>query len=335
MSMLREVTATRVAAFGRFGRLRSVIDQLGLLPVLLIVLLVFFSIASPNFFTRANLSTILTQALFLIIVSVAQTLVLLTGGFDLSMGSSIALVSIIVGLQLLDHADSPTTGLLVATLVAIAVATGIGALNGLFVSLFRVPPFIVTLAMMTAVSGLALHVSRGVPIFGLPGYFSSTLYTGKIFGVPVPWVVTALVLLIMYVVLHWTRFGRYWYAIGSNAEAARLSGIAVRFYLFLAYTIAGVLVGITGLLLTARVGSGEPTLGASFPLESIAAAVLGGVSIRGGEGNLFGAALGAVFLVMLRNGMNIIGVSSYTQMIITGGLLVLAVIIDNWVHRER
>ncbi|MDW8061050.1 MAG: ABC transporter permease, partial [Thermomicrobium sp.] len=204
-----------------------------------------------------------------------------------------------------------------------------------FVSLFRVPPFIVTLAMMTAVSGLALHVSRGVPIFGLPGYFSSTLYTGRLLGIPVPWLVTALVLVIMYVVLHWTRFGRYWYAIGSNAEAARLSGIAVRLYLFLAYTIAGVLVGVTGLLLTARVGSGEPTLGASFPLESIAAAVLGGVSIRGGEGNLFGAALGAVFLVMLRNGMNILGVSSYTQMIITGALLVFAVIIDNWVHRER
>jgi ribose transport system permease protein len=315
--------------------LRGVIDQLGLLPFLLIALLVFFSIASPNFFTRVNLSTILTQALFLIIVSVAQTLVLITGGFDLSIGSSIALVSIVVGLQLLDHPNAPGLGLLVATLTAIAVATGIGALNGLFVSLFRVPPFIVTLAMMTAVSGLALHVSRGVPIFGLPSYFASTLYTGRLFGIPVPWLVMVLVLAIMYVVLHWTRFGRYWYAIGSNAEAARLSGIAVRFYLFLAYTIAGVLVGVTGLLLTARVGSGEPTLGASFPLESIAAAVLGGVSIRGGEGNLFGAALGAVFLVMLRNGMDIMGVSTYTQLIVTGALLVLAVIIDNWIHRER
>lgn len=335
MSTPRELTTRRFAAVGRLPFLRGMLDQLGLLPVLLIALLIFFSVASPNFFTRANLSTILTQALFLIIVSVAQTLVLLTGGFDLSMGSSIALVSIVVGLQLLDHPNTPTTGLALATLVAIAVATGIGGLNGLFVSLFRVPPFIVTLAMMTAVSGLALHVSRGVPIFGLPNYFSSTLYTGKLLGIPVPWLVTILVLLAMYVVLHWTRFGRYWYAIGSNAEAARLSGIAVRFYLFLAYTIAGVLVGITGLLLTARVGSGEPTLGASFPLESIAAAVLGGVSIRGGEGNLFGAALGAVFLVMLRNGMDIMGISTYTQMIITGGLLVLAVIIDNWVHRER
>ncbi len=335
MSTPREVTTGRFAPAGRLVRIRGVVEQLGLLPVLLILLLLFFSIASPNFFTRANLSTILTQALFLIIVSVAQTLVLLTGGFDLSMGSSIALVSIVVGLQLLDHPDAPATGLLIATVVAIAVATGIGALNGLFVSLFRVPPFIVTLAMMTAVSGLALKISGGVPVFGLPGYFSNTLYVGKVLGIPVPWLVTILVLAIMYLVLHWTRFGRYWYAIGSNAEAARLSGISVRLYLFLAYTIAGVLVGITGLLLTARVGSGEPTLGANFPLESIAAAVLGGVSIRGGEGNLFGAALGAIFLVMLRNSMDIMGVSTYTQMIITGGLLVLAVIIDNWVHRER
>lgn len=335
MSTPREVTTGRFAPAGRLVRIRGVVEQLGLLPVLLILLLLFFSIASPNFFTRANLSTILTQALFLIIVSVAQTLVLLTGGFDLSMGSSIALVSIVVGLQLLDHPDAPATGLLIATVVAIAVATGIGALNGLFVSLFRVPPFIVTLAMMTAVSGLALKISGGVPVFGLSGYFSNTLYVGKVLGIPVPWLVTILVLAIMYLVLHWTRFGRYWYAIGSNAEAARLSGISVRFYLFLAYTIAGVLVGITGLLLTARVGSGEPTLGANFPLESIAAAVLGGVSIRGGEGNLFGAALGAIFLVMLRNGMDIMGISTYTQMMITGGLLVLAVIIDNWIHRER
>jgi len=335
VSTPREVTTGRFAPAGRLVRIRGVVEQLGLLPVLLILLLLFFSIASPNFFTRANLSTILTQALFLIIVSVAQTLVLLTGGFDLSMGSSIALVSIVVGLQLLDHPDAPATGLLIATVVAIAVATGIGALNGLFVSLFRVPPFIVTLAMMTAVSGLALKISGGVPVFGLSGYFSNTLYVGKVLGIPVPWLVTILVLAIMYLVLHWTRFGRYWYAIGSNAEAARLSGISVRFYLFLAYTIAGVLVGITGLLLTARVGSGEPTLGANFPLESIAAAVLGGVSIRGGEGNLFGAALGAIFLVMLRNGMDIMGISTYTQMMITGGLLVLAVIIDNWIHRER
>lgn len=335
MSTPREVTTGRFASSGRSVRVRGLIEQLGLLPVLLVLLLLFFSIASPNFFTRANLSTILTQALFLIIVSVAQTLVLLTGGFDLSMGSSIALVSIVVGLQLLDHPDTPATGLLIATLVAIAVATGIGALNGLFVALFRVPPFIVTLAMMTAVSGLALKVSGGVPVFGLPAYFSNALYIGKVVGIPVPWLVTILVLAAMYLLLHWTRFGRYWYAIGSNAEAARLSGISVRFYLFLAYTIAGVLVGITGLLLTARVGSGEPTLGANFPLESIAAAVLGGVSIRGGEGNLFGAALGAIFLVMLRNGMDIMGISTYTQMMITGGLLVLAVIIDNWIHRER
>ncbi len=335
MSTPREIATGRYSANGRIALLRGVIDQLGLLPFLLIALLVFFSIASPNFFTRTNLSTILTQALFLIIVSVAQTLVLITGGFDLSMGSSIALVSIVVGLQLLNYPENPFTGLVVAALAGIAVATGIGALNGFFVSLFRVPPFIVTLAMMTAVSGLALHVSRGVPIFGLPSYFANTLYTGRVLGIPVPWLVTALVLALMYLLLHWTRFGRYWYAIGSNAEAARLSGIAVRFYLFLAYTIAGVLVGVTGLLLTARVGSGEPTLGASFPLESIAAAVLGGVSIRGGEGNLFGAALGAIFLVMLRNGMNIMGISTYTQMIITGALLVLAVIIDNWIHRER
>ena len=335
MSTPRELATGRLDGQALGGLARGLVDRVGLLPVLMLALVVFFSLASENFLTRGNISTILTQALFLIIVSVAQTLVLLTGGFDLSMGSAIALVSIVVGLQLLDHPDAPLTGLAIAGLAGIAVATGIGMVNGFFVSLFRVPPFIVTLAMMTAISGLALKVSRGVPVFGLPSYFSSTLYTGRVLGIPVPWLATLLILVVMYLLLHWTRFGRYWYAIGSNPEAARLSGISVRLYLFLAYSIAGILVGITGLLLTARVGSGEPTLGASFPLESIAAAVLGGVSIRGGEGNLFGAALGAIFLVMLRNGMDIMGISTYTQLMITGGLLVLAVIIDNWVHRER
>jgi len=129
VSTPRELTTRRFAAVGRLPFLRGMLDQLGLLPVLLIALLIFFSVASPNFFTRANLSTILTQALFLIIVSVAQTLVLLTGGFDLSMGSSIALVSIVVGLQLLDHPDTPTTGLALATLVAIAVATGMSLIH--------------------------------------------------------------------------------------------------------------------------------------------------------------------------------------------------------------
>mgnify|MGYP005840796593 FL=1 len=335
MSTSREIATRRPEGQVIGGLVQRLIDRVGLLPALMLALVVFFSLASENFLTRGNISTILTQALFLIIVSVAQTLVLLTGGFDLSMGSAIALVSIVVGLQLLDYPDAPVTGLLIAALAGIAVATGIGTINGFFVSLFRVPPFIVTLAMMTAVAGLALQVSRGVPVFGLPPYFSSNLYTGRMFGIPVPWLVTVLILGVMYLLLHWTRFGRYWYAIGSNPEAARLSGISVRLYLFLAYTISGILVGITGVLLTARVGSGEPTLGASFPLESIAAAVLGGVSIRGGEGNLFGAALGAIFLVMLRNGMDIMGISTYTQLMITGGLLVLAVIIDNWVHRER
>lgn len=314
--------------------LRLWLERVGILPILMTVLFTVFWLGSEHFFTSRNIATILTQSVYLIIVSVAQTIVLLTGGFDLSVGASVAVVSIMTSKVLLAYKAAPVMGILLGSLTGLGVATLIGAINGAVISLFSVSPFIVTLAMMSVVGGASLMISGGVPVFGLPKQFSAALFTAKFLGIPVPWVVTILLVALMLFILLWTRLGRYWYAIGGNSEAARLSGVNVRGYLFLAYVVAGLVVGLAGVMLTARVNSGEPNLGSTMPLESIAAAVLGGISIRGGQGHLWGAILGAIFLVFLRNGMDLMGVRSYTQMVVTGSLLILAIIVDRYIHRQ-
>jgi len=189
---------------------------------------------------------------------------------------------------------------------------------------------VVTLGMMSVAQGLALLISGGVPIFNLPDEFNGYLGIGMIGGIPVPLIVAAVIVVVTFVMLTRTRIGRYFYALGGNEEAARLSGIPVKFYSCLAYILCGTLAGITGVMLTARVASGEPNLGAQLPLESIAAAVIGGVSLRGGEGSIIGAIFGAVLIVLIRNGMDLINISSYVQMIVMGCLLIFAVVMDQF-----
>lgn len=334
MSTRDDVLGRAASAPSRAGSVAAaVLQRVGILPMLIIVLFVYFGLRQPRFVSVINLYTVLTQSVYVIVITLAQTVVLLTGGFDLSVGSSVALTSIVVGQILVAHTSSIGTGIVLGSLAGLGVGTAIGVINGGIISLFGVSPFIVTLAMLSMAAGAALIQSGGVPVFGLPDAFAATLSTGTLFGIPVPWLVTAIILAALYVVLNWTRVGRYIYALGGNMEAARLSGVPVRFYLWLTYILAGAVVGIGGVMLTARVGSGEPTLGAELPLESIAAAVVGGVSLRGGEGTLTGATLGAIFFVFLRNGMDLIGISSYVQMVITGLILILAIIVDRYIHR--
>lgn len=334
MSTGDDVLGRAASAPSRAGSVAAdVLQRVGILPILIIVLFVYFGLRQPRFVSVINLYTVLTQSAYVIVITLAQTVVLLTGGFDLSVGSSVALTSIVVGQILVGHANSVGAGIVLGSLAGLGVGTAIGVVNGGLISLFSVSPFIVTLAMLSMAAGAALIQSGGVPVFGLPDAFAAMLSTGTLLGIPVPWLVTAVILAALYVVLNWTRIGRYIYALGGNMEAARLSGVPVRFYLWLTYILAGAIVGIGGVMLTARVGSGEPTLGAELPLESIAAAVVGGVSLRGGEGTLAGATLGAIFFVFLRNGMDLIGISSYVQMVITGLILILAIIVDRYIHR--
>ena len=269
------------------------------------------------------------RATYLAIVTAAQMLTILCAGFDLSVGSSVALTSVVTSMTMVSFEPGPTA-MIVAVVAGIGVATLVGAVNGAIISLWRVSPFVVTLGMMSAAHGAALLLSDGVPIFNLPEAFNAVLGAGQVAGVPAPIILCAVIIAVMFIVLNWTRVGRYFYALGGNTEAARLSGIPVKNYTFLAYLLCGTLTGIAGVMLTARVASGEPNLGAAMPLESIAAAVIGGVSLRGGEGSILGAVCGAVFIVLIRNGMDMVNISSYLQMVVMGVLLIFAVVMDQY-----
>ncbi len=277
--------------------LKNIFVRVGVLPFLLLVLVILFSLAGGGrFMSLSNLINMGRQSTYLAIVTAGQMLTIVCAGFDLSVGSSVALTSVVTSLVLVTFSD-PTTAILAGVLSGIAMATLIGLANGLTIAFFRVSPFVVTLGMMSVAQGLALLLSGGVPIFNLPPGLNKTLGTGTVGGLPIPIIVAAVIIFLIYVLLNRTRIGRYFYAIGGNQEAARLSGISVTKYTFLAYILCGTLTGITGVMLTARIASGEPNLGAALPLESIAAAVIGGVSLRGGEGGVIGAIFGAVLIV--------------------------------------
>jgi len=310
--------------------LKQIFVKVGVLPFLLIALLILFTLAGEGrFMTISNLLNVSRQTTYLAILTAGQMLTILCAGFDLSVGSSVALTSVVTSMSMVAIA-APTMAIIIGMIVGIATATLTGIANGLTIAVFRVSPFVVTLGMMSVAQGLALLLSKGVPIFNLPPDFNRILGIGKIAGVPIPILITLFIVIVIYVLLSRTRIGRYFYAVGGNVEAARLSGIAVRKYTFMAYVLCGTLTGITGVMLTARVASGEPNLGAALPLESIAAAVIGGVSLRGGEGGVIGAIFGAILIVLIRNGMDLMNISSYLQMVVMGILLIFAVVMDHF-----
>lgn len=309
--------------------LKQTFIRVGVLPFLLVALVILFSLAESRFMSVSNMVTVSRQATYLAMITCGQMLTILCAGFDLSVGSSVALTSIITArtIMALPH---PAGGITAGVLAGIATGTVLGAFNGITISVFRVSPFVVTMGMMSVAHGLALLVSGGVPIFNLPDEFNHYLAISTVWGIPVPLLVAAFVVATTHIMLTRTRIGRYFYALGGNEEAARLSGIHVKKYNCLAYILCGSLAGLSGVMLTARVASGEPNLGAALPLESIAAAVIGGVSLRGGEGSLIGAVFGAILIVLIRNGMDLMNISSYLQMVVMGGLLVFAVVMDQF-----
>ncbi len=309
--------------------LKRAFVRAGVLPFLLAALMILFSVAEERFLTLSNMMTVGRQATYLIMITTGQMLTILCAGFDLSVGSAVALTSI-ASAQAMVSIHDPFLAIMAGILVGIAISTLVGLANGVTIAIFHVSPFVVTMGMMSVVHGGALLLSGGVPIFNLPESLNKMLGIGKVWGIPVPVLVALVLVIIVSIMLNRTRIGRYFYAIGGNEEAARLSGIAVRKYKCLAYVLCGTLAGITGAMLTARVASGEPNLGATLPLESIAAAVIGGVSLRGGEGGVLGAVFGAILIVLIRNGMDLMNISSYLQMVVMGALLIFAVVMDRF-----
>lgn len=319
-------------------RLAHILEQaesrLGILPVLLLGAIILFSLAEPRFFSLSNVTNVIRQSTYLIIVSVGQLVVILTAGMDLTVGSSIAMVSVVTALTM----AGTITAVPGAESLAIAAGVGaglsvsvlIGAINGIGVAVLRVNPFMMTLGMLSIAFGLALTLSGGTPVYGMPSSFRDVFGYSRLLGIPTPIYFAVATVLGIYVLLNWTAAGRYFYALGSNARAAHLSGIRVPLYLLLAYIVCGLCSGLAGVLLTARVLSGEATMGQDLVLQSIAACVVGGVSLSGGIGRVGNAVLGALFITILTNGMNLSRIDAYLQQVVLGVVLIFAIVVAQY-----
>lgn len=306
--------------------------RLGVLPFLLVIAMIVFTLMSDHFLTGRNMLNVLRQSSYLMLVSMGQMFALLTGGFDLSVGTVLALTSV-VGATAMAGAyaampDAVGLSILIGIVAGIAAGTAIGAVNGIGVAVFNVSPFMMSLGMASVGFGIALYMTGGVPVYGMPMQFGDTFGFGSLLGVPTPILVTAILVAVLYVVTNWTRLGRYFYAVGGNIKAARLSGINTKLTLFLAYVLCAAMAAVSGILLTARLDTGEANIGAAMPLESIAACVIAGVSLRGGVGRLESVVLGALFIGLVQNGMNLGRIESYLQTVVIGALLILAVVVD-------
>jgi ribose transport system permease protein len=284
---------------------------------------------TPHFLTVSNLLNVVQQTSINAIVAVGMTFVIISGGIDLSVGSIVALSGVALGALLQGGQPLP-----VALSAALAVGIGCGLLNGALVSVGGLPPFIATLGMMSVARGAALVFTEGRPVSGFDEGFRS-LATGSIGFIPAPVVVMIVVYVVAHLVLTRTTFGRYVYAIGGNEEATRLSGVAVRFHKTAIYGVSGLMSAVAAIVLTARLNSAQPIAGMMYELDAIAATVIGGTSLMGGEGTLAGTLVGALIMGVLRNGLNLLGVSSFLQQIVIGGVIVGAVLVDTVLKRHR
>jgi ribose/xylose/arabinose/galactoside ABC-type transport system permease subunit len=298
------------------------------MPAVILALAVVFGSINPNFWSVTNMANVSRQISTLALISIGQTFAILSAGIDLSVGSQLALVSVVCAQQMLNYG---VAGGVVAGVFAGALA---GLVNGLLIARARIPPFIATLGMLVAARGVALTLSGGLPIAGLPREFL-VLGAGYWGPLPIPTIIAVAAFVLAHFVLSRTIFGRYVYAIGSNEEAAVLSGINVAKYKILVYVASGVFAGIAGVVLTSRVISGQPTLGEVQELYSIAAVVIGGGRITGGAGGIRQTLMGVLVLGILGNGLNLIQVSSYVQNIVIGAIIVGAVYIDLVRERRR
>ncbi|MBM7698638.1 ribose ABC transporter permease [Kurthia huakuii] len=290
----------------------------------LLLIVVIISIMSPNFLTTDNIFNVLRQVSISALIAFGMTFVILTGGIDLSVGSTLALTGAVAASLLAGGTDP-----FIAMGVALMLGLILGAINGVIIAKGKVAPFIATLATMTIYRGLTLVYTDGKPISGLGDHLAFQMFgKGYFFGIPVPVVTMLVTFFVLYFILRKTTFGRRVYAIGGNAEAARLSGINVDRTTIAVYALTGMLAAMAALILTSRLNSAQPTAGQSYELDAIAAVVLGGTSLTGGRGWIVGTLIGALIIGVLNNGLNLIGVSSFFQQVVKGLVILFAVLID-------
>ena len=288
----------------------------------LIALFVGLSIATPHFLTSTNLSSVIRQTAVINIMALGMTMIIIAGGIDLSVGSTLAMGGLL-GTMAMESGAPISAG------IAVGIFTGLvcGLLNGLMTTRLRINPFIVTLGTLGIYRGLALIISNGLPVHNVPQGFSF-LGEGNLYAVPFVLWILLLCAVGVHVLLEYTRHGRYVFAIGSNPEAALYAGIAVAFHTTAVYTIGGLLTGLAGMIEASRLMTGQPTAGQGYELQAIAAVVIGGGSLRGGEGSVIGTLVGAFIMGLLANGSDLLGISPYLQQAIIGAIIILAVAVD-------
>lgn len=298
--------------------------------VVLLVLVATMALLSPFFLSVSNFMNILLATSTIGVLAIAATFVLSSGGLDLSLGSVLGL-SGVVGAAVAVKFGMPTPVAVLATIGAGAFA---GFVNGLIITRGLVPAFIVTLGMLGIARGLALVLSDGRVIYGLP---QAMVYLGqgRPFGIPMPVILFVVTAVVMHVVLAYTRYGRHTLAIGDNENAARTAGINVERHRLSLYTLSGGLAGLAGLLFATRINSGDPTAGITYELTAITAAIIGGTNLFGGRGSILGTMIGALIMGVLQNGLNLLAVQSYYQQMAIGSVLILAVFIDQWQVRKE
>jgi inositol transport system permease protein len=300
----------------------------------LCALIVFFGLENSRFLSLRNVTNILTEVSIYGIIAVGMTFVILTAGVDLAVGSLLAFAGMSGAFVMQAVEADSTLGWLVALATATAVGTLVGFLQGKAVTLFSVPPFIVTLGGMTIWRGATLILNDGSPISGFDANYR-WWGTGSTAGIPVPIVLFGLIAAVGLVTERYTRYGRYVYAVGGNPEAARLNGLDVQAIITSVYVIVGALSGLAGFLLSARLGAAEAVGGIGYELRVIASVVIGGTSLAGGRGGIGGTIIGALLIGVLTNGLVIMHVSSYWQQVVIGLIIVAAVAFDTYAKSHR
>lgn len=290
----------------------------------LIILMVFVSILNPTFLQANNLMNLMRQLIINGFIALGMTFVILTGGIDLSVGSTLALTSAIFAGLLQNGVN---TGL--AILITVGLGLVLGLINGLLITKGKLAPFIVTLATMTIFRGLTLVYTDGRPIAGPKDNFAfKFLGKGQFFGIPFQVILFILAFLLLWIILNKTALGRKIYAVGGNEKASYISGINIDKVKICVYVVSSLMAVLSGLVLTSRLNSAQPTAGAAYEMDAIAAVVLGGTSMTGGSGSLTGTLIGILILGVLNNGLNLLGVSSFYQQIVKGIVILIAVLID-------
>jgi len=306
----------------RPSRLSLLMNTQALVLVVIVVLWIYLAIASPYFFTLHNIRGLFSQDAIVGVLGVGELFTIITGGIDLSVGTVAALVNIIFTLTVLGNVSIP-----LAIVISLAIAVGIGLVNGILIYEINIPPFIATLGTMTVADGAALLLSGGTNISGLP-ISISTFGTGNFLGLPNLFWILIVSIVVGEVILRYTTFGRYVYAMGSNVEAAKLSGVNTRRTIYLVYTLSGLFAGIGGIMITARLWMGIPTSGLNLNLDAIAAAAIGGASLFGAQGSSIGVLLGSIVMATILNGTVLLNINTFWQEVITGLLIVATVALD-------